>query len=192
MKEITEFYPRDRREWRQWLEKNHRLAKNVWLVVKNASGDAPGVRYEEAVEEAVSFGWIDSTAHARDGKTHLQLFSRRNPWSTWSRSNRDRAEKMIAAGLMTEAGMESIRVAKESGTWLVLEGVQRNEVPPDLGKALGKNPAALANFNRFPPSSQRIILAWIRDAKREETREKRIAETVRLAAENIRAHHPEQ
>ena len=189
MKEITEFYPSDREEWRQWLEKNHRSGKNVWLVVANASGDAPGVRYEEAVEEAVSFGWIDSTAHARDGKTHLQRFSRRNPKSRWSRSNRDRAERLIAAGRMTEAGMESIRIAKESGTWLALESVEKNGIPPDLGRALDSDPAARKNFDGFPPSSKRIILEWIETAKREETRQKRIADTVRLAAENVRAHH---
>lgn len=192
MEEITGFYPRNRREWRQWLVENHRSAKNVWLVVANATGDAPGVRYEDAVEEAISFGWIDSTARARDGKTHLQRFSRRNPKSRWSRSNRERAEKMIAAGLMTGAGMESIRIAKESGTWLALESVQENEVPPDLSEALDRNPAARKNFKAFPPSSKRIILEWIRNAKKDDTRMKRIDETVRMAAENLRAGHYRQ
>lgn len=190
MKEITEFYPGDRQAWRQWLEKNHRSAKNVWLVVKNATGDAPGVRYEEAVEEAVCYGWIDSTARKRDASTHLQLFSRRNPKSTWSRSNRDRAEKMIRAGLMTGAGMEMIRIAKESGTWLSLDSIQELEIPTDLEQAFAGNPGARKNFAVFPPSSKRIILAWIRNAKRSGTRQKRIAETVRLAAGNIRANHP--
>jgi len=192
MAAIREFYPKDRREWRQWLEKNHRTEKNVWVVIPHAGSSAAGVRYEDAAEEAICFGWIDSLPRKRDDSTQLLLFSRRHPGSSWSKKNRDRAERMIAAGLMTEAGMESIREAKESGTWLALEGVQKNEIPADLAGALEKNPAALKNFTAFPPSSKRIILEWIQNAKRQETRQKRIQETVRLAAANIRANHYRQ
>ena len=187
-----EFYPKDRGEWRRWLEKNHRTEKNVWVVIPHAGSSTPGVPYEDATQEAICFGWIDSLPRKRDDTTQLLRFSRRNPKSKWSKKNRDRAERMIAAGLMSESGIDSIRDAKESGTWLALESVQKNEIPADLAGALERNPAALKNFTAFPPSSKRIILEWIQNAKKEETRKKRIQETVRLAADNIRANHYRQ
>jgi uncharacterized protein YdeI (YjbR/CyaY-like superfamily) len=99
---------------------------------------------------------------------------------------------MISAGLMTDAGMRNIELAKESGTWTALEGVQSNEIPPDLKAALDTNPTARDFFELFPPSSKRGILEWILSAKKEETRQKRIEETVRLAEKNVRAHHYRQ
>ena len=150
------------------------------LILYNANSSTPGVRYEEAVEDAICFGWIDSRANKRDGESHFQLFSKRNPRSKWSRQNRERAERMIKEGLMQEAGMKMIEMAKESGTWTASDSVLPNEIPPDLRRALDDNLPAPRNFNGFPRSSKRIIPEWIQNAKKPETRQKRIIETVRL------------
>ena len=185
------FYAKDRQEWREWLEKNHAKEKSVWLILYHADSVTPCVSYNDAVEEAICFGWIDSKPKKRDDESSLLLFSQRNPGSNWSRINRGRAERMISEGRMTDAGMR-IDLAKESGTWTPLEDVQKNVIPPDLQKALDGDLTAKQYFNAFPPSSKRIILEWILNAKRPETREKRIWETVRLAAENVKANHYRQ
>jgi uncharacterized protein YdeI (YjbR/CyaY-like superfamily) len=186
------FYAKDRQAWREWLEKNHAKEKSVWLILYHAGSATPGVSYNDAVEEAICFGWIDSKPKKRDDESSLLLFSQRKPKSKWSRINRDRAERMISEMRMMEAGMRMIDLAKESGTWTALEDVQKNVIPLDLQKALDGDLTAKEYFNAFPPSSKRIILEWILNAKRPGTREKRIQETVRLAAENVKANHYHQ
>ncbi len=190
--EIKEFYARDRQAWRKWLEKNHAKEKNVRLVLYHKGSKTPSVRYDEAVEEALCFGWIDSKANKRDEESYLQLFSKRNPKSKWSKSNRERVEKLIAQGKMTPAGLELIDLAKQTGTWTALDPVQESVIPEDLQQAFDRNAKAWQNFSAFPPSSKRIILEWILNAKRPETRQKRIEETVTLAAKNIKANHYRQ
>lgn len=181
-----------RKQWRQWLQKNHATEKSVWLIIHHKSSDIKTVYYEDAVEEAICFGWIDSIAHKRDATSKYQFFAQRKPKSNWSKTNRERAEKMIAAGLMTASGMTLIALAKDTGTWEALTGVQNSEIPADLQALLNRNKKALNNFLAFPPSSKRIILEWILNAKKPETRQKRIEETVRLAADNIKANHYRQ
>jgi uncharacterized protein YdeI (YjbR/CyaY-like superfamily) len=190
--EPEQVYAGDRRAWRDWLQENHRTARHVWLILAHKGSRMPSVTYEEAVEEALCFGWIDAKAHKLDDESSLLFFTRRSPKSTWSAFNRERAERMIRQGLMTEAGLEMIALAKKSGTWTASEEVRRSVVPSDLREALGGEPAADTNFSAFPPSSKRIILEWILNAKRPDTRKKRIEETVRLAKENIRANHSRQ
>ncbi|MEZ5012722.1 MAG: YdeI/OmpD-associated family protein [Chitinophagales bacterium] len=182
----------DRKVWRKWLEKNHAKEEKVWLILFRQSGETPSVTYPEAVEEALCFGWIDSVKNTRDAKSAYQYFAKRKPKSVWSKSNRERVEKLIAAGQMTESGMALIELAKKTGTWEALVEVEQNIIPEDLQIALQKNKKAQKYFTAFPPSSRRIILEWIRQAKKQETRKKRIAETVRLAAKNIRANHYRQ
>ncbi len=113
----------------------------------------------------------------------------RKPKSPWSRLNRARAQRMIAAGKMTAAGSAKISAAKKDGSWDFLLDVQDGVIPPDLRTALRRVPAADTNFAAFPPSSKRIILEWIKSAKTPGTRVKRIAETAHLAGKNVRAHH---
>lgn len=186
------FHAKTRREWRNWLEKNHQSEKSVWLIMYHKSSNAKSVSYDEAVEEAICFGWIDSIAHKRDEKSKYQFFSQRKPKSNWSNANRERAEKMLDQGLMTQSGQRLIDLAKKTGTWEALVDVQNSVIPDDLLKELNKNKVAMNNFLSFPPSSKRIILEWIHNAKKEETRRTRIEETARLAADNIKANHYRQ
>ncbi|UVS77473.1 YdeI family protein [Actinokineospora sp. UTMC 2448] len=161
-------------EWRTWLAEHGESETEVWLDIH------PDLPYAVAVEHALCFGWIDSQAAG----SRLR-FTPRNPGSGWSRLNRDRAERMTAAGLMTPRGQVLIDTAKATGMWEVGE-----IVPDDLRALLDRNTTARANFDRFPPSSKRLILEWIATAKRPETRRRRLIQTVDLAEENIRANHP--
>jgi uncharacterized protein YdeI (YjbR/CyaY-like superfamily) len=186
------FYASSRKEWRKWLTKNAALAAKIWLIIYHKNANKPSLTYEEAVEEALCFGWIDSKPNKRDKESYYLYFAQRKAGSNWSNINRQRAEKMILAKQMTPRGLELIELSKKTGTWLALKEVQASVVPPDLKKALEKNKEAKTNFEQFPPSSKRIILEWILNAKREETRAKRISETVELAAKGIKANHYRQ
>jgi uncharacterized protein YdeI (YjbR/CyaY-like superfamily) len=186
-----QFYAEDRTIWRDWLQKNHNKAKSVWLILYHRDSGKPSVTYNDAVEEALCFGWIDSKANMRDDESSYLFFTRRSPKSNWSKNNRERAERMINQGLMTNAGMD-ITLAKNTGRWTALEEVQNSVVPTDLKEAFAANPIAEKNFSEFPPSSKRIILEWILNAKKPETRHKRIEETVQLAKKNIKANHYRQ
>lgn len=183
------FYAKTRKAWRQWLEKHHQTEPSVWLIIYHKSSDTPSVYYDEAVEEALCFGWIDSTALKRDAESKYQYFCPRKLKSNWSKLNRERAERMIAAGKMTGKGQELIDLAKRTGTWEALVDIQNSVIPEDLQKLLNKNKTALRYFNAFPPSSKRIILEWIGNARQAETRKRRVEETVALAEKNIRANH---
>jgi len=190
--EINTFHAKTRKEWRKWLEKNSQTDKSVWLIIYHKTSDTKSVYYEEAVEEAICFGWIDSIAHKRDEESKYQFFAVRKPKSNWSKANRERAVKMIEQGLMTSSGQRLIDLAKQTGTWEALVDVQNSVIPDDLQALLNKNKTALKNFLAFPPSSKRIILEWILNAKKPETRQKRIEETVKLAKDNIKANHYRQ
>lgn len=189
---INTFHAKTRKEWRKWLEKNYQMEKSVWLIIYHKNSNNQSVYYDEAVEEAICFGWIDSIAHKRDEVSKYQFFAQRKPKSNWSKANRERAVKMIQLGLMTPSGQKLIDQAKATGTWDALVDVQNSVIPDDLQKHLNNDKKALNNFLAFPPSSKRIILEWILNAKKEETRRKRIEETVRLAADNIKANHYRQ
>lgn len=189
---INTFYAKSRKEWRNWLEKNNQTEKSVWLIIYHKGSTTKSVNYPEAVEEAICFGWIDSIAHHRDDESKYQFFAQRKPKSNWSKANRERAEKMSMQGLMTPSGQKTIEFAKKSGTWEALVDVQNSVIPDDLQQQLEQHHSALKNFLAFPPSSKRIILEWIFNAKKPETRQKRIEETVRLAADNIKANHYRQ
>ncbi len=187
MNEQGQFQATDRNDWRDWLEKHHQIQSFVWLVIRTASSPLQGVRYEEAVEEALCFGWIDSKAHRRNKESYLLYFAPRKPKSNWSRTNRLRAQKMIGEGKMTEAGMKAIELARKTGAWVASDDAERARIPDDLQEAFERNKTAAANFQAFPRSTKGVILEWIRSAMRPETRRKRIEETVHLAERNIRA-----
>ncbi|HEY3387735.1 MAG TPA: YdeI/OmpD-associated family protein [Saprospiraceae bacterium] len=174
------------------MEKNHEKEKAVWIIFYKKDSGTPSVSYVEAVEQALCFGWIDSKANKRDDESYYQYFAKRNPKGKWASTNKARVEKLIAQGLMTPAGMEMIDLAKKTGTWDALNDVEAVIIPDDFMKALKKNKKSLAHWEAFPISSKKIILFWISDAKRPETRQKRIEESVRLAAENIKANHYRQ
>ena len=190
---ITEQYERveasDRKKWRAWLKKNHAGSPGVWLVFYKKTSGVPTVRYDEAVEEALCYGWIDSLMKPVDDRRYRQLFTPRKPKSKWSKPNKERVKRMIAAGLMTEVGMAKIRAAKRSGSWTALDSVESLVVPPDFSRVLRANKAAQRNFDRMSPSKKKQLLYRINGAKRPDTRLRRITEAVAiaLAAENRRA-----
>lgn len=147
----------------------------------------PSITYDEAVDEALCFGWIDSKVNKRDERSWYQFFARRNPKSNWSKINKAKVEKLIAEKKMMPAGLEMIELAKQSGTWIALDAVEALTLPDDLAAAFEGNKIAFENWQAFSRSAKRGILEWIRNAKRDETRQKRIAETVALAAKNEKA-----
>ncbi len=181
---------KDRAAWRRWLERHHVTSDGVWLVIAKKGSGIASVTYEEAVEEALCFGWIDATANSLDDRRYKQWMTRRKPGSGWAASNKRRVERLIAEGRMAPAGLEVIRAAKADGSWTKLDGFEALEVPADLAKALESYPNARKHFDAFPPSARRVILHWIGTAKKAETRARRLEETARLAEEDVRAGQP--
>ena len=192
MSEIPSVHPKTRAEWRAWLAQHHASAAGVWFVYYRKETGKGRVTWDDAVDEALCFGWIDSVQRRLDADRTMLRFSPRKPKSGWSKINKQRVGRLIADGLMAPAGLEKIKAAKRDGSWRALDSVERGEVPPDLTKALAANPAARRHFDAFPPSSKKIILTWIARAKRPDTRAKRVAETVRQAAKNLKANHYRQ
>lgn len=189
-KDLPVVAPKTRAAWRKWLEKDHDKVKAIWLVMYSKESGVKSITYPEAVEEALCFGWIDSVVYKRDEDSRYQYFTKRKPNSMWSALNKRRVAAMIEQGLMTKPGQDMIDLAKKTGTWDTLTEIDKHTVPPDLQKALNKNKTALKHYEAFPPSARHMILTWIQSAKRPETRQKRIDETVRLAKDNIRAQQP--
>ena len=186
------YHPKTRAEWRKWLATNHDRSKGIRLVLIKKPANIPGILYSEAVEEALCFGWIDSTAGRLDDQQYTLYMSPRKPKSVWSKINKQRIQKLVKAGLMTTAGLAKIEAAKKDGSWNQLDAIDGLLMPADLLEHLSANVEAKHNFEAFSTSSKKIILFWIASAKREETRQKRIEETVRLAAQNIKAAHYRQ
>lgn len=182
------FYAKNRKAWRAWLQKNGEKEKNIWLVMYKKKAVKPSVYYDEAVEEALCFGWIDSVANKRDEDSYCQFFARRNPKSKWSALNKQRVARLLKEGRMTPAGMALIEEAKSNGAWVALDEVETITLPKELVEAFKINTEAAKHFNAFPRSVKRGILEWISSAKRDETRNKRILETVQSAEKNIRAN----
>ncbi len=182
--QLERYYAKDRQEWRAWLEKHAATVKGVWLIYYKQSSSQPCVSYDEAVEEALCFGWIDSRANALDGESYIQLFTPRKPKSPWSKSNKQRVEKLIQQGLMTSTGLKTIEIAKQNGMWNVYDAIEELTVPYDLKEALSTNETANTNFAAFSSSSKKQLLWWVESAKRSDTRLKRIQQIVLSAEQN--------
>jgi uncharacterized protein YdeI (YjbR/CyaY-like superfamily) len=171
-----------RDDWRSWLEENHATEKEIWLIHYKKHTGKPTISYEEAVEEALCFGWIDGVLRRLDDDRYILRYSPRKNKSIWAESNKERAERMIKQGRMTEAGLAKIREAKKNGEWYK---VISTKIPPDLKEALAGNSKALKNFESLAPSRQKQLVWWVTSAKRDETRQRRIKETVSIAEQNI-------
>lgn len=182
----TIYFP-TRREWREWLQKNHQTEPGVWVIFYKKNSGQPTMTYDESVEEALCFGWIDSVANKIDEVSFKQLFSPRKPKSGWSRPNKIRIERLIAEGQMAEVGLAKIEAAKIDGSWTKLDAVEELLIPDDLQMAFDTHPPASENFGAFPRSTKRAILEWLTNAKRPETRAKRIDDIATKAAKNKRA-----
>lgn len=174
----------NRAAWREWLDKNHAGSDGVWVIVHKKASPLPRLILEDAVEEAICYGWIDSRLNRVDENRFALWFTRRRPTSIWSQNNRNRVAKLETAGLMMPPGLKTVEIAKENGSWLSLIPIDNLEPPGDLKEAFEKNPDALANFEAFTETSKKLILRWIDIAKRSDTRARRIKETVASATKN--------
>ena len=178
--------PFDRTGWRTWLIANHTTSSGVHLVSWRRPTGKTSVGYEEAVEEALCVGWIDSVAGRLDDERSLQWFSPRRAQSGWARTNKARVERLIAAGLMLPAGLAAIDEAKRNGSWTMLDDIENLVVPDDMAAALDDRPPARTNWDAFNRSPRRAMLVWIDQAKRPETRARRITEIAEHAARKER------
>jgi uncharacterized protein YdeI (YjbR/CyaY-like superfamily) len=189
--ELQEVEVQRRQEWRDWLTNNHEQSESIWLVThKKHTGNDKYLAYNDIVEEALCFGWIDSLArkHSSDENRTMRLLSPRQPKSVWSRLNKSRVARLESQQLIMPAGMSKIEQAKADGSWSFLDDVEALIVPHDLAIAFSTaNPQAKAFFEEFSPSTKKGILQWIKMAKREQTRQQRIEKTVALAAQNMKA-----
>lgn len=177
-----------RAAWRAWLVEHHRDQDAAWLVSWRKPSGKPAMTYDESVEEALCVGWVDSVQRKLDDQRTMLRFSRRKRGSAWSRPNKERVERLTAAGQMLADGLEAVERAKADGTWSLLDDVEDGVVPDDLAAALDAAPPAREEWEAFPRSAKRGILEWIVQAKRSETRAKRIEETARMAAKGERAN----
>lgn len=181
------YHAQTRSEWRAWLEENHDEVRGVWLCSWRSETQGPRCPYPDAVEEAICFGWIDSTAGALDDERGLQLFTPRKPKSSWTRLNRRRVAEMEKAGLMSDAGRRAVDVAKANGWWTIYDAVEDLIEPDELAAALDADPAARAAWDGFPPSARKMMLWWVISAAQQKTRARRISEIVEKAAVGERA-----
>ncbi len=178
-------YFKDKDEWRSWLERNHDVEKNVWLVLLKKRFREKGMALEEAVEEALCYGWIDGRLRRMDEERIILRFSPRKANSVWSKINKERAERLITSGRMTNAGLAKIEEAKESGWWdSAYTNKIKDDVPADLKKALMKNRKAWNNFQNFANSYRNMYIGWVNNAKTVETRMRRIEKTVQQSLQN--------
>lgn len=173
----------------QWLSKNHTQSESVWLITFKKSVPKFYIEYSEIVDELLCFGWIDSLPKKLDANRKMLRISPRNPKSAWSKINRDKVTRLLAAKRIRKPGLKAIEQAKRNGSWEILKKVDSNLVPDDLEEAFAEFPRAKENFAAFPHSSRRGILEWIALSKTPITRKKRIQQTAQLAAKNIRANH---
>lgn len=174
-KEAETFCPKSQTDWREWLVENHEAKQSVWLIFFRTSTGIPSLTWSEAVDEALCFGWIDSTKKSIDNKRYKQYFCKRKPKSTWSKVNKDKVKYLIDNDLMTEAGLKCIEVAKKNGSWTILDAVENLVVPDDLAKALEENKLT-EQFQGLSKWAKKQILHRLLFAKRAATREKRMLE----------------
>lgn len=185
-KEIITICPASRQEWRAWLQKNHNSKQPAWLVYSKKQSGRPTISWSEAVDEALCFGWIDSLKKTIDDDTFMQFFCKRKPNSTWSKINKAKVQLLIDKGLMMQAGYESIELAKQNGSWTVLDGVEELTIPEDLAKAFKTRPGSQDFFLSLSRSVKKGMLQWLVLAKQQTTRQKRISEIAELAAKKLK------
>ena len=178
-------HPESRAEWRAWLEANHTTG-GAWLVSWRTSTGKPRVPYEDIIEEALCFGWVDSTAKTLDDERGMLWFAPRKRGSGWARTNKERVARLEAAGLIAEPGWAAIEAAKADGSWSLLDDVEDLREPDDLKAALAEIPGAVENWESFPPSSRKMALTWVVTAKRAETRAARVKDVAEKSARGER------
>ena len=176
----------DAAAWRDWLERNHRSSTGAWLLRARRDSGLTFVEYEDAIRQALCFGWIDGPVRTFDEATGGLWFAPRRPSSGWAATNKARLIELEAAGLLTEAGIRAVEVAKATGSWTVLDNAEALIEPDDLAAALDADREARAGWDAFPPSARKIGIAAVDSARRPETRAARVAKIVADAAEGKR------
>ncbi|MEJ2595418.1 MAG: YdeI/OmpD-associated family protein [bacterium] len=183
--EYKSLYLPDRESWRSWLQKNHDKLPGVWLIYYKKHTGKPRVSYNDAVEEALCFGWIDSTIKRIDVDTYKQKFTPRKPLSSWSAINKKRVEVMMEKGKMTEAGMKAVHIAKKNGKWNETMVPQRSpELAADLMNILRSETKAFTRYQKLTPGRRKNFNGWVMAAKKPEIRLKRCQEMIRLLNKN--------
>jgi uncharacterized protein YdeI (YjbR/CyaY-like superfamily) len=183
--DLKKIKPKSREAWRTWLDKNHATSQGVWLVFAKKHTGLATISYEDAVQEALCFGWIDSLMKSIDDRFHMQMFTPRKPRSAWSVTNKARLAKLMKAGVMAPAGLAAVAQAKKSGTWNTYANVDAMTIPPELKTALDANPDAKKNWPTYSESAQKSFLHMVNGAKRPETREKRVARIIDLVSNKV-------
>lgn len=184
LKEKEQHYFKNTSDWREWLHNNHDSSSGVYLIFYKVSSPFESMRWEEAVQVAICYGWIDSTVKNIDEHSRRQLFTPRKHKSVWSKLNKTYIEKLITANLMHESGLAKIEIAKQNGSWTSLDAVEDLTIPEDLALAFEQNQIAFENYKKFSPSYRKSYLYWLNQAKREETRNNRITSIIDLCSQN--------
>jgi uncharacterized protein YdeI (YjbR/CyaY-like superfamily) len=174
--ETEYFCPTSKQDWRIWLEKNHKTKEGIWLVMHKKSSPTANLNWSEAVDEALCFGWIDSTKKTMDSQTFKQYFGKRKEKSTWSKINKTKILNLLDQGLVSEMGLKSIDIAQKNGSWTILDSVENLEIPFELAQEFDKKPESKDYFLSLSKSVQKSLLHWVTLAKRPETRLKRAKE----------------
>jgi uncharacterized protein YdeI (YjbR/CyaY-like superfamily) len=177
--------PQSRAEWRAWLQRHHTSADGVWLRFAKKHATTPSPSYNDAVEEALCFGWIDGLVRPCDSSCYEQRFTPRKPRSGWARSNKIRVERLMTQGLMTAAGLAAVSIARENGSWTALDGVEALKVPLELRKALAANAVARTHWRGLSEGKRKQFLYRLASARRDETRARRVAEIVAMVEQRI-------
>ncbi len=183
---MEEIYFKNDRDWRKWLHQNHSKSGGIYLIFYAVAHENESMRWEEAVKVALCYGWIDSTVKSLGNGKRRQYFCPRKPKSVWSKVNKTHIKDLTANGLMHESGLEKIKAAKKDGSWTALDDVENGVVPEDLQLAFDKNKPAFENYQSFTRGQRKSYLYWLNQAKRQETRNKRIREIVQLCQDNIK------
>lgn len=185
-KEIEHFYPENQQQWRKWLQKHHVKKQSIWLIYYKKASGVPTISWSEAVDEALCFGWIDSTKKTLDEKRSIQFFTKRKAQSTWSKINKAKVQRLLDEGSMAPAGLKSIELAKQNGSWSILDEVEELTIPTDLEKEFKKHAGSKAYFMSLSKSVKKMMLQWLVLAKRPETRQKRITEIAEQAGQKLK------
>ena len=180
------YFAADVGAWRDWLQRHHTDRAEIWLLLHKKHVREPSVSYEEAVEEALCWGWIDGLTKRWDERAYAVRFTPRKPGSVWAKSNVDRVERLVAEGRMRPSGQALVDEAKRRGTWEQAAADRLETTPPDLEKALAADPAAQERWLAWTAGQRRQYVYWLLDAKRPETRARRVAEIVRRAAAGLK------
>lgn len=186
MTNIEYYCPKNKQEWRAWLEINHIKQQAVWLIFYKKKSPNYNLSWSESVDEALCFGWIDSVKKTIDSEKYIQYFSKRKAKSNWSKVNKDKIESLGKQGLIKKAGYESVEIAKKNDSWTYLDDVEALITPEDLKKELETHDGALHYFDSLSKSIKKMLLYWVLSAKRKETREKRILDIAENAAKSMK------